>query len=152
MRIAFDLDDTLVPALRDFPTERPARRLLGRLLTRTPVRRGTTQLMRTLTAQEHEIWIYTTSYRSPFRVRQCFNISGVRISGVVNGDVHAECVKVTCSKYPPTFGIDVLVDDSPGVAAEGDRHGFRVIQIDPDDENWVTRVLREVAAIDGRCL
>jgi hypothetical protein len=144
MRIAFDLDDTLIPSVYDFPTEQPPRLLLGRLLANVPLRLGTTRLLRTLTGPGHELWIYTTSYRSPFQVRQLFNIPGIRICGVVNGDIHSRSVRQGCSKYPPAFGIDLLVDDSPGVMMEAERLGFRAILIRPDDENWVQAVLEAV--------
>ena len=48
------------------------------------------------------------------------------------------------SKYPPAFGIDLHVDDSEGVRMEGDEHGFRVVVVRPDDENWIQRVLDAV--------
>ena len=140
MRIAFDLDDTLIPSVRAFPTEWPPRRLLGWFFCRVPVRLRTTRLLRTLTNQGHDLWIYTTSLRGRFLIRQLVNISGVDIGGTINGDDHAKAVTNGCSKYPPAFGIDVLVDDSPGVALEGQRHGFRVIQISPDDDQWAERV------------
>jgi hypothetical protein len=144
MRITFDLDDTLIPSVRTFPTERPPRRLLGRLFCQIPVRLGTTRLLRTLTNQGHDLWIYTTSLRGRLLIRQLLNISGVRIGGVINGDNHAKQVTNGCSKYPPAFGIDVLVDDSPGVVLEGHRYGFRVIQVNPDDEQWAEKVLAEL--------
>jgi hypothetical protein len=43
------------------------------------------------------------------------------------------------------FNIDLHVDDLPGVAVEGERHGFEVLVIDPHDEDWTTRVLQTVA-------
>lgn len=144
MRIAFDLDDTLIPSVHTFPTELPPRRLPGRLLCRIPVRLGTTCLLRALAGQGHDIWIYTTSLRSCFSIRQLVNISGVAIGGVINGDLHAKQSTKGCSKYPPAFGIDVLVDDLAGVVLEGERHGFRVIPVSPDDEQWVENVLAEV--------
>ena len=134
MRIAFDLDDLLIPSVCTFPTERPPRRLSGRLFCRTPLRLGTTRLLRTLTSQGHDLWIYMTSLRGRSLIRQVLNISGVRIGGIINGDDHAKQVTNGCSKYPPAFGIDVLVDDSPGVVLEGQRYGFRVIQVSPEDE------------------
>ena len=146
MRIAFDLDDTLIPSVCTFPTEVPPRRLLGWLFCRIPVRLGTTRLLRTLTSQGHDLWIYTTSLRGRFLIRHLVNISEVRIGGIVNGDVHAKQVTIGCSKYPPAFGIDVLVDDSHGVVLEGERYGFRVIQVSPQDEQWVESVLSELEA------
>jgi hypothetical protein len=74
MRIAFDLDDTLFPSVHTFATERPPRRLLGRLFCQIPLRLGTTRLLRTLTDRGHDLWIYTTSLRSQFLIRQIVNI------------------------------------------------------------------------------
>lgn len=145
MRIAFDLDDTLIPSVHVFPTENPSRKLLGRPLANAPLRLGTTHLLRILMSQGHELWIYTTSDRSSFRVRQLFNIPGIRIGGVVNGDLHSRSVRQDCSKYPPAFGIDLLVDDSPCVMIEAKRLRFRAVLIRPDDEKWVEVVLEAVA-------
>ncbi len=51
------------------------------------------------------------------------------------------------SKYPPAFGIDLLVDDSPGVAIEGQRHGFAVLVVEPTDSEWTVKVS---SALDAR--
>ena len=73
---------------------------------------------------------------------------GVRLEGVVNQDRHEEVVgRRGPSKYPPAFGIGLHVDDSPGVAMEGEAHGFRVVVVSPDDERWAGRVLEAVDAI-----
>jgi hypothetical protein len=48
------------------------------------------------------------------------------------------------SKYPPAFNIDLHVDDSEGVRMEGDLHGFRVVVVRPDDEDWTQKVLEAV--------
>ena len=52
---------------------------------------------------------------------------GVRLGGVVNQDRHVRTLRDSrpraneCSKYPPAFGIDLLVDNSQGVKEEGQR-------------------------------
>jgi len=148
MRIAFDLDDTLIPSVQTFATEQPPRRPLARLFCRISLRLGTTRLLRTLTSQGHDLWIYTTSLRSRFLIRQLFNIPGVEIGGIINGDDHAKQANIGCSKYPPAFGIDVLVDDLPGVLLEGQRYGFRVIQVSLNDEQWVETVLAELERLE----
>jgi hypothetical protein len=50
----------------------------------------------------------------------------------------------SCSKYPPAFGIDLLIDDLEGVRCEGDRFGFRVLCVAPDDELWAEKVLAAI--------
>ena len=146
MRVAFDLDDTLIPSACRFPTERPRNAILGRLFGREPLRAGTGELLRSIVRQGHEVWIYTTSFRKPLATRLLFYSHGIRIRGVVNQDAHqkrmnklGEAYK-TCTKYPPAFGIDVLVDDSQGVLIESKRHGFEMVLVRPDDTEWVAAV------------
>lgn len=147
MRIAFDLDGTLLPIspgqFEAFQVSRPIRWFI-----RERVRTGASGLLRELQAEGHEVWIYTTSLRSPRYVWWLFFAFGVRLSGIVNADVHAHALhghRVNSSKYPPEFGIDLLVDDSIGVELEGKSHGFRVVRVDPDDRDWVGKVRSAVA-------
>jgi hypothetical protein len=148
MRIAFDLDTTLIEWGDAFPLETTMPFAPLRPWFKEPLRRGTRQLMRTLQAQGHDLWIYTTSGRDAGYLRIWFLLLGVRIGGVVNYHRHeallraGQCPK--CSKYPPAFRIDLLIDDSEGVAEEGMRHGFDVLLIDPSDTNWTERVLAAV--------
>ena len=80
--------------------------------------------------------------RSPLSIHLTFLAHGLRLAGVVNQDRHVRCLRhgrpsaSECSKYPPHFGIDVLVDNSEGVGEEGRRFGFRVVVVRPDDERW----------------
>ncbi len=149
MRIAFDLDDTLVPAVRRLEPgiERPS--ILARMYSRDRLRAGSRELLCDLHAQGHEIWIYTTSLRTPARVSWWFRLYGVSIGGVINQQRHDRTMAGLTlghppSKHPPSFGIDLLVDDSAGVAAEGREHGFCVVEVNPDDEEWTSRVRQAV--------
>jgi hypothetical protein len=69
VRIAFDLDDTLLPCGRAFPTEAPPRPWVP---FGEPLRRGTHVLLVSLRAVGHELWVYTSSHRHPWRVRELF--------------------------------------------------------------------------------
>ncbi|OON69119.1 hypothetical protein [Hymenobacter sp. CRA2] len=140
MRIAFDLDNTLIRSAHPFALERPRLGWLARLLGYESLRSGTVELLRHCQRQGWEVWVYTTSYRSAGYIRRLFRLHGIRLGGVVNQSRHEREVRVSCSKHPPTFGIDVLVDDSPGVRLEGERHGFRVIVVRPEDEGWLRTV------------
>jgi hypothetical protein len=145
MRISFDLDDTLV-----CPPHVPAERLVGRWRRwRYPeaMRLGTVALMGALVDRGCQVWIYTTSYRSPRYIRGWFRCLGIPIGGVVNQERHDRVVgRHGPSKYPPAFGIDLHVDDSEGVRIEGERHGFAVLVVAPDDETWAARILGAVEA------
>jgi hypothetical protein len=68
---------------------------------------------------------------------------------VVNQTQHDRVVgRSGPSKLPPAFGIALHVDDSEGVALEGERYGFSVVVVSPDDLEWTSRVLE---AVDSRC-
>jgi hypothetical protein len=154
MRIAFDLDDTLIPCGRSFPVESPTR--WARWLRVEPLRQGSVALLRELRRLGCDTWVYTTSLRSPFSVWLQFWCYGLRLGGFVNQDRH--CAKLRsgwpaaneCSKYPPAFGIDLIVDDSEGVLIEGRQFRFSVVHVRPDEETWAERILKEVSHRLGR--
>jgi hypothetical protein len=146
MRIAFDLDGTLTPiGIGQFSASVAS--LPMSLFFREPLRDGAVQLMRELSSNGHELWIYTSSLRTRFYIWLWFLSVGVRLKGVVNGDVHAKITHGKTSKpskFPPAFGIDILVDDSVGVEIEGRKHGFRVLTVLPCDSNWTHKVIQAV--------
>jgi hypothetical protein len=146
MRIAFDLDNTLIRNDFKFQVEEPYHLMAARLIRHEKLRKGTKDLITALKNRQCEIWIYTTSYRSPWYLRKLFWLYGIRLDGIVNQEIHNHFVKIPCTKYPPQFGIDVLVDDSAGVGMEGKRYNFRVINIDPNDEHWTDRIMNELLA------
>jgi hypothetical protein len=153
MRIAFDLDDTMIPSHSElFAVEKP-RGLLGRLFAQEHLRHGTAELLRSLTRQGCDLWVYTTSLRSPRAIRALFRWYGVRLGGAINQEVHWDWLRRQpddlrrCSKYPPAFGIDLLVDDSEGVWLEGQQYRFQVVHVLPSDVAWTEKVL---AAVKGR--
>jgi hypothetical protein len=146
MRIAFDLDNTLIRGAYAFALETPKYTLLAKLLGVEPLRAGIIDLCAYCRAHGWEIWVYTTSYRSAGYIRRLFWLHGVQLAGVVNQARHDREVTVRCTKYPPQFGIDLLVDDAPGVQLEAERHGFELLLVDPTDAQWVAKVQARVAA------
>lgn len=108
--------------------------------------------MRELIQQGHSLWVYTTSGRSPGYLKRWFRFYGIHIAGVVNQQRHDQVVKPEAfrhrpSKYPPSFGIDLHIDDSEGVGMEGKEHGFRTVVVSVTDLEWAGRVQASVAAI-----
>ncbi|RZK12972.1 MAG: hypothetical protein EOO56_27760 [Hymenobacter sp.] len=140
MRVAFDLDNTLIRNDFDFPLAAAKKPFLQKLFQTESLRLGIQELFAFCQRQGWEVWIYTTSYRSPFYVRKLLWVYGLRPDGIINQARHTQHVRVRSTKHPPTFGIDILVDDSRGVELEGQRFGFAVIQIDPEDADWVATV------------
>ncbi len=146
MRLAFDLDNTLIRCGHDFPLAIPQRRILARLLSNEHLRHGIKELTDHCRQRGWEVWVYTTSYRSAWRIRRLFWLHGIRLDGVVNQQRHDREVTARCTKHPPNFGIDLLIDDSEGVRIEGERHGFRVLVVRPEDGQWTEKVR---AALDS---
>lgn len=136
MRIAFDLDGTLVPMHPgQFPVERLPWPL--RAIAVDPLREGAPALIRRLIAERHDIWVYTSSLRSHVSIRRTFFAHGLRLGGIVNGHAHAALANASrVSKYPPAFGIDLLIDDAEGVEIEGRIRGFVVHRVAADDLRW----------------
>ncbi len=113
---------------------------MSKILRGVLLRNGTKEIFAFCKQNGWEIWIYTTSFRSPLYIRKIFWLYGISLNGVVNQERHNKEVKAKSSKHPPTFGIDWLIDDSKGVEIEGKRYGFNVIQIEPNDVNWVETI------------
>lgn len=145
MRIAFDLDDTLLPSDHSFPTEAPTG-LMGTLFAGELLREGAAELLKSLCAAGHEIWIYTTSYRSRWGTKMLFRSYGISIAGVVNRPRHVRQLESlpenlkTCTKYPPAFEIDLLVDNSEAILEESLRYEFNMLLVRPDDDGWVDTI------------
>jgi hypothetical protein len=151
MRIAFDLDNTLIRGKFQFGLEAPKRKFWARLLSHEPLRAGIMELCNYCRHHGWEIWVYTTSYRNPWYIRRLFWLHGIRLAGVVNQARHDREVTVRCTKYPPQFGIDLLIDDAPGVQVEAERHGFEMLLVAPSDEQWVAKVEAVATEIAQRC-
>jgi hypothetical protein len=152
MRISFDLDDTLIP--HDTRAAREPLRLpvAARFFGIERLRAGTRPLFSELRRRGHSIWIYSSSLRPHYRVDLSFRWHGLRIDGIVTFDAHTRAcatnrLSLPPTKYPPAFDINLHVDDAEGVRIEGERHGFRVLIVAPDDDAWLRLVLEAVDSI-----
>jgi len=152
MRISFDLDDTLFVAEEDgFQLEPPLKFPLNKVFQER-LRKGTPELMQRLRETGCEIWVYTTSFRSPFYIRSLFRHYGIRIDEIVNGERHEKEVQANHrdpmpSKYPAHYRIDLHVDDDRSVYQNGEYYGFRVFLIGPPDDEWVDKIMQAVNRI-----
>jgi hypothetical protein len=155
MRIAFDLDDTLIPGRIPFEVEPLPESWWRRWLCSEPLRLGTVALFNDLWRQRHEVWIYTTSFRAPLATQLCFRGYGTRVGQVINGDLHAQRMRrygegyKMCTKYPPAFGIDLLIDDCGGVLEESRRYNFEMLQVRPDDRDWASLIRERLLVRPG---
>lgn len=147
MIISFDLDDTIIPGIKKFETEK--RSILQKLCGIETIRLGTIELMKTLKLQGHHIYIYTTSLRPASRIRLTFYSYGIKLNKVINQKRHEAVLKAQStfySKYPPAFNIAIHVDDSKGVELEGNRFNFRTIIISEENLKWTEDILTIVSA------
>jgi FMN phosphatase YigB (HAD superfamily) len=143
MRISFDLDDTLIMSKVNSHKNRKRKLVTGEYL-----RDGAIELLKDL-CKQHEVVIYTTSYRSSFVTKIAFLLKKIRIKQVINNSLHLKAVRnnnfvIVPSKFPPQFGIDVHIDDSFGVVEEGEKLGFKVIYVDPEDSSWGANILKGI--------
>lgn len=144
MIISFDLDDTLI-ANNKFKLEKI--NFLQRILGIESLRKGTIYLFKELKKQNHKIYIYSTSYRSESRIKWTFYSYGISVDFVINQQKHQKKLRNTiiyCSKFPTIFNIDIHVDDSNGIEAEGQKYGFKTIIVSETDENWTETILRKI--------
>lgn len=65
MRVSFDLDDTLICYQSGVPQERTWLRWFAG----EPLRLGTRELWRALKKRGFQVGVYTTSYRTPAKIR-----------------------------------------------------------------------------------
>jgi hypothetical protein len=145
MTISFDLDDTLIPGTKIFETEE--RNLVQKLIGIERIRKGTIELFKELSVRGHKIYIYTTSFRPELKTKLTFLSYGIPVDRVINQQRHDKELKnnkARCSKFPPAFGIDIHVDDSPGLKMEGEKFKFRTIIIEENNLNWTQTILRVV--------
>ena len=145
MIISFDLDDTLIPGTKIFETEK--RNFLQKLAGVEPIRKGTIELFKTLRYQGHAIFIYTTSFRNIYKVKFYFLSYGIAVDKVINQQYHDKKLgadKNRSSKFPSAFGIDVHVDDSPGLKIEGEKFNFRTIIVEEKDLNWTKKIVESI--------
>ena len=142
MKISFDLDDTLIPAnVEAFPVMK--RNIFQKVLGVEPLRVGIKAIIDVLRSQGHEVGIYTTSYRPTVKIRYQLLTYGIKVDFIINEQRNRKELKkrnIVASKYPPAFGICLHIDDSKGVALEGERLGFNTAIIE-NHADWQTKIM-----------
>ena len=137
MRISFDLDETLISRNIDWEVEPDLRGFRG---DKERLRKGTVELFRWIRVQNHEIWIYTNSYRGWKALNSWFHDCGIPVDGIITQIIHDEKKyeqdrSCTQEKNPEWFGIDLHFDDLDELARQE-----CICKIDPLDSVWTDRV------------
>jgi len=82
MIISFDLDNTLIPYSDEFDVENKT--FLPKLLQAESIRKGTIDLFKELETSGHDVWIYTTFFRSIFKIYRTFISFGFKPKRIIN--------------------------------------------------------------------
>lgn len=141
MNISFDLDLTLIPYNHEFRTE--PRSIIAKHLGIEPIRLGSPNLIKALQNRGHNIFIYTTSYRSSRKIRRTLAYYGIVVDYIITEPLNRNVLNdlnISASKYPPAFKIDLHIDDSIGVKREGEIFAFKTIIVSPDDDHWTETI------------
>ena len=151
MRISFDLDEVLFVSPETHKTEPPLPFLLRRIF-RERLRLGTPELINRLQELGYEVWVYTSSFRSEFYIRSLFRLYGVRFDSIVNGHRHLREVqagqkRVLPQKVPSKYRISLHVDDETVIASMGREYGFRVYQLEAQDDDWKEKIIAQADRI-----
>jgi phosphoserine phosphatase len=137
MRISFDLDETIISRNIDWEVEPILKGFRG---DEERLRKGTVELFKWIREQNHEIWIYTNSYRGRKALESWFQNCGIPVDGVINQFAHEQKrneqdKQCRLEKNPKLFGIDLHFDDSSDLA---EQEG--VYKIDATDPFWTDTV------------
>ncbi len=146
MRIAFDLDGTLIEECTSQFRLEPTGRL-ARMIVRSKVRKGTRTLFRRLRREGHQIWLYTFSPLPAWRLRLWFVLMGMPLNGVVDLATHERVTGGVGSKQPASFQIDLLIDNEREIVRRVLRQGQLAFHIWEGDAAWTETVLDGIAAL-----
>lgn len=152
MTISFDLDGTLIPFQKDdFPTEK--RQWWQRLLGIELIRKGAVSYVKKLRKEGHRVGIYTTSHRSPIWIFFQLLTYEVRVDFIVNESLNRRTLKnhqIRSSKHPPSFNIDLHIDDQKGVEMEAFKFNFKTLIIHTKDLNWTRDITHFISNVESK--
>jgi hypothetical protein len=157
MKISFDLDDTLFVNEDRVKIEKELK-FPHKYFYTEKLRYGTIDIMKKVTKNNIELWIYTTSFRTQRYIKEYFSKYGIKINinNIVNGqrhnnEVQKNRVEILPSKYPPKYKIDLHIDDDISVKENGDIYGFKVILIKDSMDNWGEELWEIILKIKSNC-
>lgn len=144
MRISFDLDETLFVNPEKIKAE-PMLKFPFLYFYKERLRYRAPELMRRIKQNGYELWIYTTSFRSVKYIKKYFKHYGVKIDGVINGQLHEAEVQrnskyILPSKMPGRYRINLHIDDDISVKQNGGIYGFKVFLLDNENTKWVEEI------------
>ena len=148
MKISIDLDDTIL-VKPDYPYLESGTTPLIRGCIEECFREGTKELFKYLNSTDHEVGVYTNSYRGKAVLENWFKENGFLISFVINQQLHDARVDKEAKRYslpdkcPHLFGIDLHIDDLIEIKEECEKFGVNVVLAEPD-KMWAEKVINEI--------
>ena len=95
LRVAFDLDDTLIIPNSKYVEEIVQYKLLSKIFKVEKLRLGTKEIFDFFEEENCELWIYTTSYRSIQYIKWLFLVHAIKLNGIVNQEIHKKiCLSI----------------------------------------------------------
>ncbi|MCF0134117.1 MAG: HAD family hydrolase [Blautia sp.] len=152
-RVSFDLDEVLFVCPDTHKTE-PALPFPFNKLYKERFRLGTPDLIHQLQDMGVEVWVYTSSFRSENYIKKIFRHYGVKFDGIINGQRHLREVQaghkeILPQKLPNKYGISLHIDDESVIAIHGRTYGFKVYQLEEQDDDWKEKILECVKSIQN---
>ncbi|MBQ4045648.1 MAG: HAD family hydrolase [Lachnospiraceae bacterium] len=151
IRVSFDLDEVLFVSPATHKTEPPLHFPFNKIY-KERLRLGTPKLIPALRAEGIEVWVYTSSYRTESYIRNLFRHYGVRFDGIINAQRHMKEVQegrreIMPNKLPNFYHISLHVDDETVFASYGKQYGFKVYELNAQDDDWADKIIEQVRQI-----
>ena len=149
MKIAVDLEGTLIAECGEFPCEYLSD--LARCLLPAGIRVGARPLLQDLVRGGHQLTLYTSAGHHPLRLWLWCLLSGLPVRQIVT---LKQCKKAVRGKsniliWPPVTGQDLVLDDSPRHLESARNQGVPGLLVTNRTSNWTTHI-RDVTLAEGK--
>nr|WP_309685441.1 hypothetical protein [Armatimonas sp.] len=140
MKIAIDLEGTLIAECGEFACERP--HPLARRALRCGLRVGAKSLLQSLVKAGHTLTLYTSGNHSALTLRLWCLAAGLPVRRIIT---LRQCRKNARRKaslvaWPPVQGQDLILDDELRHVQAAQRLGVPGIQITNRERDWTARL------------
>lgn len=151
IKVSFDLDEVLFVSPKTHKTEPPLRFPFNKIYIEH-LRLGTPELINELQKMGIEVWVYTSSYRTEKYIKRLFRHYHVRFDEIVNAQRHLKEVQAghketLPQKLPNRYRISLHIDDEEVVASYGKAYGFKVYQLEAQDDDWKEKIIERVKTL-----
>lgn len=151
IKVSFDLDEVLFVSPQTHKTEPPLKFPFNKIYIEH-LRLGTPKLINELQKMGIEVWVYTSSYRTEKYIKRLFKHYHVKFDEIVNAQRHLKEVQAghketLPQKLPNRYRISLHIDDEEVVASYGKAYGFKVYQLEAQDDDWKEKIIDRVKTL-----